>query len=127
MIQCPCTLSKIIDEQRCLYKYPGDTDVGLSHMAQVCIHRFCAGHTQEYRSYDDPCSGMHSQDIPGIDRIDCFEDMPVVPHRYNPKDKQHGKPNQHNRPKGFTDFICSELLEGEESGEDDNDDRQYRY
>ena len=129
MVQHPCSLSQIVENEHGLYKGPADGDILPAAMSQVGVESLCASSTEEYGAQDqEPFRRLCQQNnsVIGIESLHYHGVRRDADGSHHAKQQ---KPYQHEDTERLANALCAKPLHEEDDGDDgkcDGNDRQFR-
>ena len=120
----PGPLPEVVQDQAQRHEGPAEVDDFLPHVAHIGIKGLRAGGGEEDTAEDHETQLVRGaeQDPDGIDRIEGFEHDRERENVRHAGDPQKGKPEQHDRPEGFSDPAGAGVLNRKERRDDDKRD-----
>ncbi len=95
-------------------------------MPHIGIKRFTARNGQHHRAQGE--EGNHrriDQEVVGVQRVNRRQHMRALQDGGDAQQRQHAKPQHHNRAKGYADAPGAVFLHHEQHGQNQDGDRQH--
>ena len=127
MVQHPCSLTQIVEDEHGLYEKPADGDVLSAAVTQVGVKSLSTGGTEEHGTQNQEPLWRFCQQHGSIVGVEGLQNQWVRGDAESSRYAQQQEPYQHEYSERLADALCAKALHKEDDGDDaqcDGDDWQ---